>query len=59
MGVIAIVGHGPSLRGAGKGEYIDSFDYVVRFPYSGNWQIPEDYGTLQPISLYGASKLAG
>ena len=45
MGVIAIVGHGPSLRGAGKGEYIDSFDYVVRFPYSGNWQIPGDYGT--------------
>jgi hypothetical protein len=44
MGV-AIIGHGPSLKGAGRGEYIDSFDYVVRFPYSGDWQTPEDYGT--------------
>ncbi|MHA2064358.1 MAG: hypothetical protein ACXABY_08255 [Candidatus Thorarchaeota archaeon] len=42
---VAIVGHGPSLRGAGKGKHIDSFEYVARFPYTGDWQTPEDYGT--------------
>jgi hypothetical protein len=30
--------------GAGLGEYIDSFKYVFRFPYLGNWQEPEHYG---------------
>jgi hypothetical protein len=40
-----IIGHGPSLQGAKKGEYIDSFKYVIRFPYLKNWQIPADYGT--------------
>jgi hypothetical protein len=42
---IAIIGHGPSLYGKNLGEYIDSFKYVFRFPYSGNWQTEKDYGT--------------
>ena len=40
-----IIGHGPSLQGRCLGKYIDSFRYVLRFPYRGKWQIPEDYGT--------------
>lgn len=42
--MIAIIGHGPSLRGSRLGEYIDSFKYVIRFPYLKNWQTPIDYG---------------
>ena len=39
-----VVGSGPSLIGNGLGEYIDSFEFVLRFPYAGNWQSPEDFG---------------
>ena len=42
--MIVIVGHGPSLQGSRLGEYIDSFKYVIRFPYLYNWQVPRDYG---------------
>jgi hypothetical protein len=42
--MIAVIGHAPSLQGSGLGEYIDSFKYVVRFPYLGDWQVPEHYG---------------
>lgn len=42
--MIAIIGHGPSLRGGGLGEYIDSFKYVIRFPHLNDWQTPKDYG---------------
>jgi len=41
----AIIGHGPSLKGKQRGKYIDSFKCVIRFPYIGNWQNIEDYGT--------------
>ena len=42
-----VIGHAPTLIGAGKGNYIDSFRYVLRFPHHGDWQFanPEDYGT--------------
>jgi hypothetical protein len=40
----AVVGHGPSLHGAKLGRYIDSFEYVLRFPYIGGWQSKTDYG---------------
>lgn len=40
-----IIGHGPSLQNSGAGERIDQFKYVVRFPYTGDWQSPADYGT--------------
>ena len=39
-----IIGHGPSLQNSSMGQYIDSFKYVLRFPYFKNWQIPEHYG---------------
>ena len=42
--MIAVIGHGPSLRRSGLGEYIDSFKYVIRSPYLGEWQVPVDYG---------------
>jgi hypothetical protein len=40
-----IIGHGPSLQNSNKGEYIDSFKYIIRFPYLKDWQTPKDYGT--------------
>ena len=40
-----IIGTAPSLHGQGKGKYIDSFRYVIRFPYQGDWQVPIHYGT--------------
>ena len=52
-----VIGHAPSLVGAGKGEYIDSFRYVFRFPHRGDWQFgrPEDYGTR--TSFYAGTTL--
>lgn len=43
---VCIVGHGPSLKGAKKGKYIDSHDYVVRIKKGQNLTVenPEDYG---------------
>jgi hypothetical protein len=38
-----IIGHGPSLYNKGRGEFIDSFKYVIRFP-SDDWQTQADYG---------------
>jgi hypothetical protein len=38
-----IIGSGPSVKKRGK--YIDSFKYVIRFPYSVDWQDSTDYGT--------------
>lgn len=51
---MVIVGHGPSLQGAGKGPVIDSYDAVVRLKrgYKLAQQQPEDYGTRID---YGAS----
>jgi len=43
-GGVAIIGHGPSMRGAGYGKYIDDYRIVIRFPYLKDWQIPIDYG---------------
>ena len=44
---VAIIGHGPSLEGAGLGARIDSFDSVIRL--KKGWQLidkdPRDYGT--------------
>jgi hypothetical protein len=40
----AIICHGPSLQKSGIGQYIDSFKYVLRFPYLKAWQVSEDYG---------------
>jgi len=40
---IVIVGHGPSLVGAGRGKEIDSFQKVVRMKH-GTFGKPEDYG---------------
>jgi len=40
-----IIGHGASLQNSKRGESIDDFKYVVRFPYIGDWQAPADYGT--------------
>lgn len=40
-----VIGHGPSLQKQTIGDYIDRFKYVIRFPYLGNWQVPEKYGT--------------
>ena len=39
-----IIGTAPSLQNSNMGEYIDSFKYVIRFPFKGDWQIPEHYG---------------
>ena len=39
-----IIGHGPNLQNKKMGKFIDSFKYVIRFPYYGDWQIPGDYG---------------
>lgn len=39
-----IVGHGPSLKGKGRGKEIDLLT-VVRFGDGLYWQTPEDYGT--------------
>ena len=41
---VSIVGHGPSLVGAGKGSTIDSFDKVVRLKGSGSVLKTPDYG---------------
>jgi hypothetical protein len=40
-----VIGHGPSIANSFKGEYIDSFKYVMRFPHRGDWQNPTHYGT--------------
>lgn len=40
-----IIGTSPSLQGSRMGGYIDSFKYVIRFPYKGGWQTPPDWGT--------------
>jgi len=44
---VCIVGHGPSLKGAKKGQLIDSHDYVVRMKLGQRLckENPEDYGT--------------
>lgn len=43
---ICIVGHGPSLKGSGKGKQIDSHDFVVRMKKGQQLTSnPEDYGT--------------
>ncbi len=39
-----IICHGPSLQNSNMGDYIDSFKYILRFPYTNNWQTPQDYG---------------
>lgn len=52
--MIVVVCHGPSLQGGGLGEYIDSFKYVMRLPYLGDWQVPKDYGVR--TSFYCAAK---
>jgi hypothetical protein len=41
---IAVIGHGPSLIGGGNGDYIDSFDVVVRMKNCGKTLGTEDYG---------------
>jgi hypothetical protein len=41
----AIIGTAPSLQGKEMGKYIDSFRYVIRFPYKGDWHVPLHYGT--------------
>ena len=41
---IAIVGHGPSLKGKGLGKEIDSFEKVVRLKGSGSVLGTPDYG---------------
>ena len=43
---IVIVGHGPSLKGQGLGEYIDSFDKVVRLKGCASVVKTPDYGSL-------------
>ncbi len=40
---VAVVGHGPSLSGAGRGAEIDACDIVVRL-HNCEWQTPADYG---------------
>lgn len=42
---ICIVGHGPSLKGAGKGERIDSHQQVVRLKGSSTVIGSKDYGS--------------
>ena len=46
----AIIGSGPSLNNSGKGEYIDSFYTVIRFPNNVDWQNKDDAGT--KVSYY-------
>ena len=42
--MVIVVGHGPSLKSAKRGEYIDSFKHVVKFLHIGDWQNAVDYG---------------
>lgn len=39
-----IIGHGPSLKNSGLGEYIDAFRYIIRFPQVGRFRVFEDLG---------------
>lgn len=48
-----VIGHGPSLHKAGKGNLIDSYDIVCKFAGS-NWQDPNDYGHKTTI-LFGST----
>lgn len=41
---IAIIGHGPSMKGQGNGDYIDSFDCVVRMKNCAKTLGTPDYG---------------
>jgi len=41
---VAVIGHGPSPRGMGWGEQIDSCDFVIRM-FDCAWQESADYGT--------------
>lgn len=43
---IAVVGHGPSLKGSGLGAYIDTFDKVVRLKGCYSVLKTPDYGSL-------------
>ena len=40
-----VVGHAPSMIGSNNGEFIDSFDCIIRFPIYGDWQTEKDFGT--------------
>jgi hypothetical protein len=42
---IIIIGHGPSLKGLKAGEYIDSYEYVVRLKHGARLLGTEDYGS--------------
>jgi len=41
-----IIGHGPSLKGAGLGKYIDSHDNIIRLTTYLNFQNSSDYGDI-------------
>lgn len=46
MSSAVVVGHGPSLKGAGLGSQIDACDWVIRLKDCGELlKNPEDYGT--------------
>ena len=41
---ICIIGHGPSLNGAGRGQEIDNYGLIVRMGQTNHWMNPVDYG---------------
>lgn len=49
--VICVVGHGPSLRKAGYGEQIDSYDTIIRM-INCDWQNRNDYGRKYHIGIH-------
>ncbi len=53
---IIIVGPASYLRGQGKGEFIDSFDYVVRVNHAIPVEYPEDYGSRTDILYHILSR---
>ena len=55
---VSIIGHGPSLDNAGRGEEIDSFDKVVRLKGAHTVLGTEDYGTRSDV-LCSSTEIMG
>jgi len=53
-----IIGHGPGIRGAKRGNEIDQFRAIIRFGDGFYWQTPEDYGWQTDYVLSGDQRIA-
>jgi hypothetical protein len=58
MGTTIILGHGPSLRSAGRGHDISLFDNIIKFSHGLRWQSPRNYARRVDYLLVSQQNLA-